>query len=172
MAEPNRRYIVEPLSAEEIRSSFVNSSRSLVKAMTLPRDFDALPWESLDYLGWRDPKAPARGYLVVRRDEGVLGIAVNTAATGTPRRGTGLCDLCHTAHQVTDVSLFVARRAGSAGKEGNTVGTYICADLAACSLYVRGLKELEVPQGETVAPEIRSERLTQRLETFIGRVLG
>jgi hypothetical protein len=161
---------VEPLTAEEIRRSFVNSSKSLVKAMTLPRDFAELPWESLDYLGWRDPKAPARGYLVVCREDGVTGIAVNTAATGKPRRGTGLCDLCHTAHQVTNVSLFVARRAGAAGKAANTVGTYICADLA-CSLYLRGLRDPEVPQGETVSPERRTERLTERLDSFVSRVL-
>ena len=162
---------MEPLSAEEIRRSFVNSSKSLVKAMTLPRDFTDLPWSSLDYLGWRDPKTPARAYLVVRRDSGVTGIALSTAATGKPRRGTGLCDLCHTAHQVTDVALFAARRAGSAGRAGNTVGTYICADLA-CSLYLRGLREPEVPQGETVAPEIRVERLGNRLEGFVNRVLA
>lgn len=161
---------MQPLTAEEIRRSFVNSSKSLVKAMTLPQDFGDLPWDSLDYLGWRDPKAPARGYLVVRREDGVTGIAVNTAATGKPRRGTGLCDLCHTAHQITDVSLFVARRAGAAGKAGNTVGTYICADLA-CSLYVRGLRVPEAPQAETVRPEIRTERLAERMESFVARVL-
>ncbi len=62
---------MEPVSAAEIRGGFVNSTKSLVKAMTLPRDFDELPWESLDYLGWRDPKAPARAYLVVPRDGAV-----------------------------------------------------------------------------------------------------
>ena len=36
---------VEPVSAAEIRGGFVNSTKSLVKAMTLPRDFDELPWE-------------------------------------------------------------------------------------------------------------------------------
>lgn len=162
---------MEPVSAEEIRASFVNSTKSVVKAMTLPRDFAELPWDSLDYLGWRDPKAPARAYLVVRRDAGVTGVALSTAATGKPRRGTGLCDLCHTAHQVTDVALFAARRAGPAGRAGNTVGTYICADLA-CSLYLRGLREPEVPQGETVAPEVRAERLNERLEGFLTRVLA
>ncbi len=161
---------MQPLTADEIRRSFVNSSKSLVKAMTLPHDFAELPWDSLDYLGWRDPKAPARGYLVVPREAGATGIAVNTAATGKPRRGTGLCDLCFTAHQITEVSLFVARRAGSAGKAGNTVGTYICADLA-CSLYVRGLRDPEVPQGSTVGPEIRTERLAERLDSFVTRVL-
>jgi len=162
---------VQPLSAEEIRRSFVNSSKSLVKAMTLPPRFAELPWDSLDYLGWRDPKAPNRGYLVVRRNEGVTGIALNTQATGKPRRGAGLCDLCNTAHHVTDVALFAARRAGAAGREGNTVGMYICADLA-CSLYLRGLRELDVPQGETAPPEVRAERLNSRLEGFVNRVLA
>ena len=162
---------MQPLSVEEIRRSFVNSTKSLVKAMTPPRGFTELPWESLDYLGWRDPKAPNRAYLVVRREGGITGIALNTQATGKPRRGTGLCDLCYTAHHVTDVALFAARRAGTAGREGNTVGLYICADLA-CSLYLRGLRELEVPQGETAAPEVRAERLTARLEGFVNRVLA
>jgi len=162
---------VQPLSVEEIRRSFVNSTKSLVKAMKPPRGFTELPWESLDYLGWRDPKAPNRAYLVVRREGGVTGIALSTQATGKPRRGTGLCDLCNTAHHVTDVALFAARRAGTAGREGNTVGLYICADLA-CSLYLRGLRELEVPQGETAATEVRAERLNARLEGFVNRVLA
>ncbi|GAA1711955.1 FBP domain-containing protein [Kribbella yunnanensis] len=162
---------MEPLSIDEIKGSFVNSTRSLVKAMTPPPGFTELPWESLDYLGWRDPKAPNRGYLVVRRDGGVTGIALNTQATSKPRRGTGLCDLCNTAHQITDVALFAARRAGPAGRAGNTVGTYICADLA-CSLYLRGLRDPEVPQGETISPELRADRLTTRLDTFVTRVLA
>jgi treble-clef zinc-finger protein len=162
---------VQPLSVEEIRRSFVNSSKSRVKAMTLPSRFTELPWDSLDYLGWRDPKAPNRGYLVVRRNDDVTGIALNTQATGRPRRGTGLCDLCNTAHHVTDVALFAARRAGTAGREGNTVGMYICADLA-CSLYLRGLRELDIPQGETAPPEVRAERLNSRLEGFVNRVLA
>lgn len=162
---------MEPLSAEEIRRSFVNSSRSLVKAMSLPTGFTDLPWSDLDYLGWRDPKAPARAYLVVRREGGTIGIALGTAASGAPRRGAGLCDLCHTVHPVTDVALFVARRAGAAGKAGNTVGTYMCADLG-CSLYLRGLRDLELPQGETASTAERVQRLGDRLESFVRRVLA
>jgi FBP C-terminal treble-clef zinc-finger len=161
---------VEPLSADEIRRSFVNSTKSQIKSMTLP-PFAELLWESLDYLGWRDPKAPNRGYLVVQRDTGVTGIAINTQASGAPRRGAGLCDLCSTTHHRTDVALFAARRAGRPGREGNTVGTYICADLA-CSLYVRGLREVDVPQGDTAPPQVRAERLANRLEGFVNRVLS
>lgn len=162
---------MQSLSADEIRRSFVNSSRSQVKAMTLPADLAQLPWPELDFLGWRDPKAPARGYLVVPRESEPLGIAVSTAASGKPRRGSGLCDLCFSAHPVTDIALFVARRPGAAGKLGNTVGTYICADLA-CSLYVRGLRELILPQGETAPSAERANRLNDRLTTFVNRVLN
>ncbi len=162
---------MEPLSAEDIRRSFVNSSKSQVKAMALPPRFAELPWESLDYLGWRDGKAPNRGYVVVRRDTGVTGIAVSTQTSGAARRFAGLCDLCTTAHHVSDVALFVARRAGSAGRVGNTVGMYMCADLA-CSLYIRGLKDLDLPQGETAGPEVRAGRLATRLESFVQRVLA
>ncbi|MER7245670.1 FBP domain-containing protein [Kribbella sp. NPDC000426] len=162
---------MEPLSGDEIRRSFVNSTKSQVKAIALPSRFTELHWESLDFLGWRDAKAPNRGYLVVRREGGVTGIAVSTQNSGAVRRFAGLCDLCNTAHHVSDVALFAARRAGSAGREGNTVGMYICADLA-CSLYIRGLRELDLPQGETATPEVRSERLTTRLETFVRRVLS
>jgi hypothetical protein len=163
--------VVEPLSGDEIRRSFVNSTKSQLKAIALPSRLAELPWESLDFLGWRDAKAPNRGYLVVRRDGGVTGIAVSTQTSGAARRFAGLCDLCNTAHHVSDVALFAARRAGSAGREGNTVGMYMCADLA-CSLYIRGLRELDLPQGETATPEIRAERLTTRLETFVRRVLS
>jgi hypothetical protein len=48
---------------------------------------------------------------------------------------------------------------------------YICADLA-CSLYIRGLRELDVPQGDTATPEVRAERLANRLESFVQRVLA
>ncbi|WP_327636048.1 FBP domain-containing protein [Kribbella sp. NBC_00482] len=162
---------MEPLSAEDIRRSFVNSSKSQVKKLALPPSFTELPWESLDFLGWRDGKAPNRGYVVVQRDAGVTGIAVSTQTSGAARRFAGLCDLCNTAHHVSDVALFVARRAGSAGREGNTVGMYICADLA-CSLYIRGLKDLDLPQGETVGPDVRAKRLATRLESFVQRVLA
>ena len=49
---------------------------------------------------------------------------------------TVMCALCRSTHSGGGVALFVARRAGAAGRNDNTVGTYICADLA-CSMYAR-----------------------------------
>jgi hypothetical protein len=162
---------VEPLSADEIRKAFVNTSRSQVKAMNLPTGFEDTDWEHLDYLGWRDPKAPLRAYLATRVDGSPVAVALNRASTDQQRRGTSVCDLCLSAHPSDDVALYAARRAGSAGRQGNTVGTYICADLA-CSLYARGLRRLELMQGVTMPLDKRLSRLEEKLEAFVGRVLA
>lgn len=161
---------MKPLTPAEIRTSFVNLSKSQAKAMNLPAGLDATDWDVLDYLGWRDPKAPARAYLVLWRDERPLGLALRAPST-TGGRGSALCNVCFAAHKPSDVVLFVAPKAGSAGREGNTVGTYICADLA-CSLYARGLRKLELPQGEHLEPEERARRLADRLDAFVDRVLA
>ncbi|HEX8971744.1 FBP domain-containing protein [Oryzihumus sp.] len=162
---------MEPLTAAAIRGSFVNLSKTQAKALNLPAGLDTTDWDTLDYLGWRDPRAPARAYLVTWRDGTPLGLSLRAPSTSASR-GSALCNLCWSAHKPSDVVLFVAPRAGSAGREGNTVGTYICADLA-CSLYVRGLRPLELPQGESmVEPAERARRLTDRLGAFVDRVLA
>ena len=67
---------------------------------------------------------------------------------------------------------MVARRAGRSGRDGNTVGLDICADLD-CSLYARGL--LAPPAmstaHETLPVEARIARLRRNLEGFVERVL-
>jgi hypothetical protein len=70
------------------------------------------------------------------------------------------------------VALMVAPRPGASGRNGNTVGTYLCTDLA-CSLYARHLKRPErVQPVETLSTEKRIERVRTNLDTFVGRVVG
>jgi hypothetical protein len=156
------------LTASEIRTSFVNSSRSKVQSMTLP-GLDDVDWDNLDFLGWRDGKAPLRAYLVTEHGPGLVGVELR--APGTPRSGAGqaLCNVCHSTQHGDAVLLFVAARAGAAGKAGNTVGTYLCADLQ-CSRYARGLLKLDLPQGHT-PPEERVSGLRERLDQFLEQVL-
>lgn len=162
---------MEPLTAAAIRGSFVNLSRTHSKALDLPAGLDTTAWDTLDYLGWRDPKAPARAYLVLWRDGMPLGVTLRVPST-SGSRGSALCNLCWSAHRPSDVLLFVAPRAGSVGRQGNSVGTYICADLG-WSLYVRGLRPLELPQVESmVDPAERVCRLAGRLLAFVDRVLA
>ena len=124
------------LTEQQVRRSFVNCSQGEAKGLALPKDFADLDWASLELLGWRDPKAPLRGYLVVDTGESAVGIAVRAADTRMSVRTAAMCLLCQTTQSGDAVSLFTAKRTGAAGRNGNTVGTYMCADLG-CADRVR-----------------------------------
>jgi hypothetical protein len=166
---------VRSMTEAEIRRSFINCSRGEAKTLTLPRGFDELAWGELEMLGWRDPKAPLRGYIVVQGDvlEGdaqPVGIAVRAAESRMSSRTAAMCLLCQTGQSGDAVSLFTARRTGEAGRNGNTVGTYMCADLA-CSRRVR----TEIPSWllERNPAEVVAERaaeLRERVRGFVGAV--
>ncbi|KNB49490.1 FBP domain-containing protein [Streptomyces caatingaensis] len=164
---------MEPLNEDEIRASFVNCSKGEARRISLPRGLAELPWQDLDFLGWRDPGAPDRGYLVAVRDGKALGVTLRVPQGG-PRSmaKTTICSLCLTGHPGSGVSLLAARRVGASGREGNTVGAYMCADLA-CSLYLRGKKvpEFSGPRyRESLTEEERVQRLLGNVEEFLGRV--
>ncbi|TFV64085.1 FBP domain-containing protein [Geodermatophilus sp. DF01-2] len=162
---------MRPITEQQLRRSFVNCSRGEADAMTLPRTFAATPCDELVVLGWRDPEAPLRGYLVVERDGQPVGVAVRAADTRMSSATPAMCPLCQTAQSGSDVSLFTARRKGDAGRDGNTVGTYICADLA-CAIRAR----TEIPPWlrERDPDEVAAERtaeLEQRVRGFLDAVL-
>ena len=66
---------------------------------------------------------------------------------------------------------MVAARSGRSGRDGNSVGVDVCADLD-CSRYVRGL--VPVPTlsrlQETLTVEERAARLRRNVETFVSRI--
>lgn len=166
--------IMEPLAEKQIRASFVNCSKGEAGRLYVPRDLDALPWPELDFLGWRDPGTRDRGYLVAERDGELIGVTLR--APQNIRRSftkTTVCSLCLTGHPGSGVALLAAPRAGVSGRQGNTVGAYVCADLA-CSLYVRGLKQsgLSTRYDETLSAEGKAERLAGNLREFLDKVLG
>lgn len=155
---------MEPVSESELRRSFVNLSKGEARRVNLP-SLAVVPWDSLDFLGWRDAKAPQRAYLVAADDDGIHGVALRLSAPRGPR--ASMCSLCTT---VGEVSLMVAPRAGSAGRAGNSVGTYVCTDLA-CSLYLRGLRRPSAPVTyETLSLDQKVRRLEKNLAAFLARV--
>jgi treble-clef zinc-finger protein len=129
---------VHALTEAAVRRSLVNCSRSEAAGLTLPRDFAQLDWPAMDLLGWRDPKAELRGYLVHEQDGRPVGVALRAAETRMSARRSAMCLLCRTVQSADCISLFTARRAGESGRNGNTVGTYICADLR-CAGRVRAV---------------------------------
>ncbi len=166
---------VEPLSEKQIRASFVNCTKGEAARMRLPLDFAELPWEDLDFLGWVDPGAPLRAHVVLPREEGPLGISLRVPSVGrTSAVKSSLCQICLTGHASSGVTLLAAPLAGARGREGNTVGTYICADLA-CSLYVRGKRQPKLRAGrqeESLTVDERLARLEANLNGFVSRVTG
>ncbi|TDC43824.1 FBP domain-containing protein [Micromonospora sp. KC213] len=162
-----------PLTEHDVRASFVNCTKGETKRLALPRDLTERPWADLDFLGWRDPAAPQRAYLVVESDQGPVGVALRLAAPSAGRARRSMCSLCLTNHSGDGVSLMTARKAGRAGQQGNSVGVYICTDLA-CSLYLRGRKQTglggRLHESITLAEKI--DRTRANLVGFLDKVVA
>ncbi|GAA1316980.1 FBP domain-containing protein [Pseudonocardia xinjiangensis] len=162
---------MKPLSERDIRSSFVNCSKGEAQRLKLPAGLDELPWPDLDFLGWRDPGAPERAYLVADHDGRLVGVALRAAAAGA--RGftaRSICSLCLTTRTGGGVVLMSARRTGAAGRGGNSVGQYLCSDLA-CSLYIRGRKQsAEGVLRESLSREEKIARTLANLDAFLTTI--
>ncbi|GAA2083214.1 FBP domain-containing protein [Kitasatospora saccharophila] len=161
------------LTESEIRASFVNCSKGEAKRLPVPRGLAEQRWDELDFLGWRDLGAPDRAYLVAVLDGAPVGITLRSPNVRRSLTRTNVCSVCITAHAGSGVSLLTAPRAGAAGREGNSVGTYLCADLA-CSLYVRGLRRgaaVSRPD-ESLPLEEQIARTVTNLEAFLRQVLA
>jgi hypothetical protein len=157
----------------EIRKSFVNATKGEASRINLPDDFDQWTperWTHTDFLGWVDPRAPQHATIVAPDSGGgLVGVRLrrNTGGGGRAK----MCSICCTMHPGSGVALMVAARAGKSGRDGNTVGLDVCADLQ-CPGYVRGW--LPAPTlttlVETLPLEDRVARMWLNLESFLRRV--
>ncbi|MBC7725260.1 MAG: FBP domain-containing protein [Burkholderiaceae bacterium] len=161
---------MKPLTADDIRTSMVNATRGEVERMPLPGLHEVI-WESREYLGWRDPRAPLRGYLVHWVGEVPVGIVLRASETPLRPGITAMCSFCRTTQPGDQVRMFSAPRAGQAGRDGNTVGTYICSDLA-CSHIIR-----IAPPASPMVPDpaaavaARADALAERVRSFTAGVM-
>ncbi|MFR9780002.1 FBP domain-containing protein [Micromonospora sp. MS34] len=166
---------MQPLDEKDIRGSFVNCSKGEASRIRMPPGFadGGVPWGDLDFLGWTDPGAPLRALLVVPGEDGATGVVLRRPEAARPTMTrSSMCRICLTDHTASGVALFVAPLAGAAGRKGNTVGEYICADLA-CSLYVRGKRQPRmrlVRREETLTLQERIDRAMANLTAFTARV--
>jgi hypothetical protein len=161
---------MKPLTADEILGSIVNAAPAEIARMQLPGLHEVV-WHDREFLGWRDPQGSLRGYLVHWLDDRPVGIMLRAASSALAPGIGAMCSLCHTPQPATQVLLFSAPRGGRAGREGNSLGTYICADLA-CSIMIRifpGMSELRLMRDELIAE--RSAGLTRRVEAFTSKIL-
>ncbi|MGW2816864.1 FBP domain-containing protein [Streptomyces sp. NPDC001415] len=163
---------MKAVTERDIRASFINCSKGEAARLAVPRDLDARTWDDLDFLGWRESSAPDRANLVTEHAGRLIGVALRYPSRQRGLLQRSMCSICLTTHSGSGVSLMTARLAGKAGREGNSVGIYMCTDLA-CSLYLRGKK---VPEGvggrfeESLTLEEQVERARGNLVAFLGKV--
>ena len=159
---------MRPVTESQIHASFVNCSRREAAQATMPPGLAGLDWERVDYLGWNDPKNPRRAYVVPWLDDRPVGIVLRASDGATTRNA--VCAWCEDVIATNDVSLFVAKRAGSAGRNGNTLGTLICADFA-CSQNARRRPTI-VEAGDDAAAVVarRIAGLQDRSARFVASV--
>ena len=162
---------MRPVTIEEIRSCMINMGAPDLAAMTLPGLHETL-WDEREFLGWRDINHNTKGYLVLWVGDSLRGFLVRSAESQMPAGKSAICVLCHTAQPAPQVSLFVAPKAGAEGARGNTVGTYLCADLA-CSTLIRITppESEDQPDPEKIVRH-KSVGMRQRLENFSHRILS
>lgn len=157
-----------PLDDARIRASFVNASLRERKAVLLPPALEAMSWDDLDYLGWRDPKQPKIGYVVAEVDARPVGVVLREA--GSRPRTRAQCAWCNDVELPNEVVLFVARRAGDAGRRGDTVGTLACAGFE-CSRNARRLPpSAYLGFDREAARDRRIEALRENVTAFLRDV--
>ena len=161
---------MKAMTEPAIRASFVNCTKGEAKRLAVPNDLAAQPWDDLDFFGWQDPAATQRAYLVGESGRGLVGVALRVAPQGGRVRRS-MCSLCLTTHTGDGVSLMTARKAGRDGRQGNSVGVYICTDLA-CSLYLRGKKDAGRRLDESITLSEKIDRTTANLAAFLDNVVG
>lgn len=161
---------MQPLSEKIIRSSFVNASRQEAKKLTLPENFETLGWSDMEYLGWRDPKMPQRGYLVHATAGQVRGILLRVVEGAGKAGNAAMCEMCRDVTLPCAVSMFSVKRSGQSGRDGNTLGTLVCSHFQ-CSANVR----VEPPKNP-IHPDpalVVAERILEldaRVSSFMQRI--
>lgn len=154
---------------QALRRAFVNSSRSKAASMSLPVPWPPKRVDDRDFVGWIDPKAPRRAYLVLGPEtlDELVAIELRLPSVTGIRRKT-MCDLCQSTDSPDGSVLMVAPRSGSRGRNGDSVGIMVCADFA-CSLRVRELLK-EHQRSLSGKSDDRIPELVGRVRAFVERV--
>jgi len=156
------------ITERDIRASFINASRKEVSVLSLPFAFSEIDFSTRDFLGWADAKFARRAYVVTDVDGVLIGALLQRAEQRVLARAQ--CSWCEDVTLRNDVQLFAARKAGAAGRNGDTVGTLACAEFG-CSHNVRRLPPLAYEGFDReAARDARIERLGRNVRAFLRTI--
>ena len=154
-----------PFTEKQLRASFINASLRERNDLSLPAGLSQLHWDRLDYLGWRDRRFPALGYVVAEVDDAPVGILLRQSEGKL--RSRPQCSWCEDVQLPNDVVLFSVKRAGQAGRNGNTIGTLVCAGFE-CSANARKRPPLAYIGFDVEAARLRRiEALREHVRNFV-----
>ncbi|GAA1000089.1 FBP domain-containing protein [Nocardiopsis tropica] len=158
------------LTQQQILDSFRGATKSEVKRVTFPQDFDDIRFDRLEFLGWNDRKMPRRAYVSVPMPEGQVTLLF-TRAEGKPKAKV-MCTWCCDVNITSQAVLFTVRRGGPAGRKGDTIGVMVCEDFS-CAANARKLPpafhkgtDLDLIREENLA------ELRRRVTGFVAEVLS
>lgn len=161
---------MRPIDEREIRASFINASRKEASSLSLPTGFAEIDFFTRDFLGWSDQKFARRAYVVTEVDGALTGVLLQRAEQRVQARAQ--CSWCEDVTLRNDVQFFSARKAGAAGRNGDTIGTLVCAEFG-CSQTVRRLPPLAYEGFDReAARDQRIERLGENVRAFLRAVSG
>lgn len=160
-------------SLTELRSALENVDAATRRTVRMPRQRPSPAWEDRDYIGWRDPSAPQRGYLFVEHGGSIRGIMLTHTRVRTPSGRAVMCELCRLPRRFEQVVLFSAPTAlrSPNDKSLSSRGSYLCVDLD-CNARVNALRPLtplDPPADQLVAA--RRSLLATRAAAFVSEVL-
>jgi hypothetical protein len=161
------------MTRDEVRGAIANLDPAESK-VRLPAWFDRVAWDKLDYLGWRDPRAPMRAYLVTDIDGTASGVVLRQSPSRAEHdRRAVMCALCQFMRRFNEVALFAAPRPSTDKRQRlSTLGILLCTDLD-CATKVHSAPvtgPLDPPVDEII--QARREGLRARTVAFLRSVSG
>ena len=100
---------MQQLSPEDIRGSFINSTKGEAGRIPLPGLHEVI-WEEREYLGWRDQQSPQRGYLVHWVGDEPLGLVLRASEFSLRPGIAAMCSWCRITRRSDEISMFSAPR--------------------------------------------------------------
>ncbi|KXO94591.1 hypothetical protein AXK57_19070 [Tsukamurella pulmonis] len=161
---------MDPVSQQQIIDAFRGATKSEVKRVTFPPDFDDLDFPNLEFVGWRDKKIPRRAYVAVPTEDGLVTILLTQAETKP--KAKAMCTWCRDVNITSQAVLYSVRRGGPAGRKGDTLGVLVCEDFR-CAANARKLPPA-FHKGTDVE-QIREQNLAdlrRRVNGFVAEVLS
>ncbi|WP_439593386.1 FBP domain-containing protein [Microbacterium sp.] len=155
---------MRPIDDARIRASFLNASQRERAQLTLP-DLDALDWDTLQFLGWRDPKFDNLGYVVLELDGVLAGVILRRFSRAPNSRAQ--CSWCNDIELPNEVVLFNTKRTGDAGRKGDTVGTLVCANFECNRNARKRPREAYLGFDVEAARQRRIDTMRENVERFV-----